>query len=297
MDIRQLHYFLTICEEGQITAAARRLHMAQPPLSLQLKALEEELGVTLVKRGNRSIVLTDAGELLKERAKEILQLCEGTKKEVQDARRKTKKNLSIGIVTSSHSVFLQKGILHFHEDYPNTTFTLKEGNTFQIMELLEKGSIELGVVRTPFPHSRFLAQRISSDKMVAVVRKDRNPFTSTKIRLEQLKDLPLIYYERYESLLEELFVEHGFLPHVICRNQDARTTLQWAKSGIGIGIVPASALALVDASDLDTAELCEERLYTDIMLICMKDHYLSDVAATFLSYYEQSENSKKQEKV
>lgn len=68
MNLKQLKYFLMIVEEGQITAAAKKLHIAQPPLSYQLRMLEEELGVQLMKRGSRNITLTPAGKLLKERA-------------------------------------------------------------------------------------------------------------------------------------------------------------------------------------------------------------------------------------
>ena len=80
MDIKQLKYFLTIAEEGQITSAAKRLNIAQPPLSYHLKLLEEELGVKLVERGSRKIKLTDAGKILKNRAEQMLELAGATVK-------------------------------------------------------------------------------------------------------------------------------------------------------------------------------------------------------------------------
>ncbi|MGG3989038.1 LysR family transcriptional regulator [Bacillus smithii] len=78
MDIRQLRYFLTIAEEGQITRAAKRLHMAQPPLSQQLKLLEQELGVQLVERMGRMVRLTEAGRILQLRAEQIIGLVDST---------------------------------------------------------------------------------------------------------------------------------------------------------------------------------------------------------------------------
>ena len=80
MDLRQLTYFLAIAEEGQITAAARRLNMAQPPLSQQMKALEEELGVELFQREPRSVTLTDAGEILYRRARQLITVKSATLK-------------------------------------------------------------------------------------------------------------------------------------------------------------------------------------------------------------------------
>lgn len=89
MDIKQLRYFHTIAEEGQITNAAKRLHMAQPPLSYQLKNLEDELGVKLVERGSRNIKLTDAGLILYKRAEQILSLAKSTEDELKDFKQGT----------------------------------------------------------------------------------------------------------------------------------------------------------------------------------------------------------------
>ena len=122
--------------------------------------------------------------------------------------------------------------------------------------------------------------------MTAVVHKDLMQRSRQKmIQLKDLKDLPLIYYERYASLLQELFLEEGFLPHTLCINQDARTTLLWASSRLGIAIVPKSAWSLVSSEKLLVYDILDERLTTDIVIITSKDHYRSDVSETFLTYY------------
>ena len=84
MNIRQLKYFLTIAEEEQITSAAKKLNISQPPLSQQLKLLEDEFGVKLLERGSRKIHLTDAGRLLRNKAEQILELTDATYKELRD---------------------------------------------------------------------------------------------------------------------------------------------------------------------------------------------------------------------
>lgn len=287
MDIRQLRYFYTICEEGQITAAARKLHMAQPPLSQALQSLEKELGVVLLKRGTRSIQLTDAGQLLKERAEVIIRLCDGTKAELQDAVSQLHRTLSIGIVTSSHHVFLQKGIQDFHRQCPFVDFQLMEGNTFQILDMLEKGLIEIGIVRTPFVTHSLTMLPLVSEVMVAAFAKRAYDETSAAISIVELQAYPLIYYERYAAIINELFTEYGFPPHVLCLNQDARTTLLWADAGLGVGIVPASALQLVDQQNLFVREISEPRFMTSIMLVYRKDRYISEIAQTFIAYYQK----------
>lgn len=86
MDFRKLLYFLTVAEEGKVTKAAKRLHMAQPPLSHQIKVFEEELGVNLFERVGREVRLTKVGHFLRERGKKIMDLVNKTEKEVRDLK-------------------------------------------------------------------------------------------------------------------------------------------------------------------------------------------------------------------
>ena len=96
MDVRQLKYFMAIAEEGQISRAAKRLHISQPPLSLQLKLLEEKLGVQLIERDTRSMKLTQAGHMLYQRAEQILGMIDTASKEVREYHGGVHGMLSIG---------------------------------------------------------------------------------------------------------------------------------------------------------------------------------------------------------
>jgi DNA-binding transcriptional LysR family regulator len=110
MDIRQLKYFLAIAEEKNITKAAKKLYISQPPLSQQLKLLEEELGVTLLERSTRKMKLTEAGKLLRHRAKQIIELMETSIKEIKNLNLGVKGILSIGFVSSAGSILLPEQI-------------------------------------------------------------------------------------------------------------------------------------------------------------------------------------------
>ena len=101
MNLRQLEYFMAIAEEHQITAAARRLHITQPPLSYELSSLERELGVKLIERGPRSAELTEAGQLLYARAERILSLTSAATREVKSFGQGTSGTLSVGIISSA----------------------------------------------------------------------------------------------------------------------------------------------------------------------------------------------------
>lgn len=287
MDFKQLKYFYTIAEEEQITSAAKRLHIAQPPLSYQLKMLEEELGVKLLERGSRKIQLTDAGKILHERAEQILELTESTVKELKDFSKGVEGTLSLGTVSSSGSILLTDRLIKFHNMYPNVNFELFEGNTFKVMEMLNRGIIDIGIVRTPFNKDGLESIYLPKEPMFAVMDKhldwDEN---KSNITLAELENRPLVIYRRFEKLIFKSCEKFGFEPKIFCKNDDARTTLLWAKMGMCIAIVPKSAFNLIGSENLVNKEINEPDLATQIAAIWMKDRYLSSAARNFLESFK-----------
>lgn len=287
MDIKQLKYFLAIAEEGQITSAAKRLHIAQPPLSQQLKLLETELGVKLAERGSRSIKLTDAGELLKIRAQQIIELSDSAIDEITDFSKGLKGTLSIGMVSSSGISLLNDKIVDFHRKHYGVKFSVHEGNTFAILDMLNKGIVEIGFVRTPFSSPKLGCKYMKPEPMIAVMTREHlSCFNSSHISIEELKNKPLVLYRRFEQLINEVCCEHGFEPEILCKNDDARTTLMWAKKGLGIGLVPKSSLELIESSNLFYKEIDEERLFTRLVVIWIKGKHISPLAAKFIDSFE-----------
>lgn len=285
MNIKQLKYFMTIAEERQITAAAKKLHIAQPPLSYQLGLLEQELGVTLVKRGPRNVELTDAGQLLYKRAAQILDMTSSTAREVECYGKGMRGVLSIGAVSSSGGIVPNERMLQFTKHYPDIQFEIHEGNTFAIIEMLEKGIIDLGIVRTPFQNEHFHCQYSAPEPMAAVMTKERVcGKCEDKITLQELKKEPLIIYRRFENLIQDAFSAEGISPFICCLNDDARTTYTWAQKGFGIGILPKSALLVLNSKLICKDILCD-KLITQIAVIWEKNRYLSPLAQSFVEFF------------
>ena len=289
MDIRQLTYFMVIAEEGQITAAARRLHMAQPPLSQQMKALEEELGVQLLQREPRSVTLTDAGEILYRRARQIIALTDSTRREIADFKNGLRGTLSIGTVSSSGSVILRPALRQFHDSH---RFEIYDGNTFRVLDMLRKGLIEIGIVRTPFKQDAFDCTLLPEEPMVlayADTLADPNP-GQPSLTVEQLHGLPLILYRRFDQLFHDVCEAHNLTPNFLCRNDDARTTLLWAETGLGYAVVPASAISPTRRPQLQTKTIDEPRLRTQLAVITSKHRYLSGIARQFIDALTKTED-------
>ena len=216
MDIRQLLYFTTIAEEGSISAAAKKLHLSQPPLSYQMKLLEEELHLPLIERSARGIALTEAGRVLYKRAQGILELSELTRKEMLAMASGFTGTLHIGTVSSSGALsLLGWRIPAFHQKYPQIGFAIHEGNTFELMEMLESGLIELAIVRTPFHNDQLNCLYLSPEPMIAAGAASFFPAgmpSGQPISLELLGHAPVILYRRFEKILLSLCEQRWGLP-------------------------------------------------------------------------------------
>ena len=289
-DIRQLLYFTTIAEEGSISAAAKKLHLSQPPLSYQMKLLEEELHLPLIERSARGIALTEAGRVLYKRAQGILELSELTRKEMLAMASGFTGTLHIGTVSSSGASLLGWRIPAFHQKYPQIGFAIHEGNTFELMEMLESGLIELAIVRTPFHSDQLNCLYLSPEPMIAAGAASFFPAgmpSGQPISLELLGHAPVILYRRFEKILLSLCEQKGITPQVFCIADDARTTLMWAEAGLGVAVVPQSAYRIMPHHNMVYGELSEEDLHTRIAAVCKKGCSLSWAAQQFLEIFAQ----------
>lgn len=285
MDIRQLKYFLAIADEGNITRAAEKLHIAQPPLSQQLKLLEDELGIKLIDRNTRKIQLTDMGEKLQYRAEQMLRLMETTVKELKDINEGLQGTLLIGTVPSSGATLLPERIQSFHEKYPGIDFQIWDGDTYRIMELLNSGVIEIGIIRTPFNSETYEAIYLPKEPMVAATSNLYCFGEQISIKITELINQPLVIDRRFENVIVNACEKEGVKPKIICRGDDARSILLWASTGIGVAIVPKAAIGLIPNSSLKYREINLTSVETQTAVIWMKNRYLSSAARHFLKTF------------
>ena len=286
MDIRDLKNFLAIAEEGNITAAASRLHMAQPPLSRQMKDLEERLGVQLFERGKRKIKLTEAGKFLHTRADQIIELLKATTTELQDFYMGDRGTLAIGTVTSVGVRLLPLMITAFRQRYPQVVFRLREGESRRVMELLESGIVDLGMVKLPFDTERYESISLPNEPLVVVYRRDHPQAFDTdadRVNLADLADKPLLIHRKFEPQITKNCQKVGISPYILCESDDVTPLLAWANAGIGIAIVPQSAFSLLHSPRLTVKEIVNPSLITSGAIIWMRNRYLPATALHFLN--------------
>lgn len=149
MNIKQLQAFLVVAQEHQIMAAAKRLYTTQPPLSYQMKQLEKELGVRLFVRNAHGIRLTAAGQTFQRYAQRIVNLERQAHDELHQEENGEIGQINLGLISSAGELIPNTAMQTLTRNYPRLTFNITEGNTFDLVDRLNSGLLDLAVVRTP----------------------------------------------------------------------------------------------------------------------------------------------------
>ncbi|WP_303001702.1 LysR family transcriptional regulator [uncultured Dialister sp.] len=265
MDLRQLRYFKAIIEEGTITGAARKLHISQPPLSSQMHLLEKELGSTLFERGARQIVPTEAGSRLYRYALEMLELESAAREEISNLKTGHQGILHLGMVSSGGHEKLYDLLREFKSRYPHIQVKVHEGNSYELLEQLRKGKLDVSLLRSPFSlYGLDLVPLEKTSMAVGLSGKAFPSFQPGSFLLKDLTGLPLILYRRWEKIIMEECEKEKFQPDVYCVADDARTCREWAEAGLGAALVPLTVLE--KSGELMVGKLQEEALQSELYL-------------------------------
>lgn len=193
MDIRVLRYFLAVAREGNISRAAKALHMTQPTLSRQLIDFENDLGVQLFVRGKRQIILTDEGALLQKRAEEITELVDKTENDLRRERGVVAGAISIGGGETHAMQTIARIACDIQRDYPDVKFDLYSGNADDVIDRLDKGLIDFGVLVGPADVTKYESLSLPGNDIWGVLMpRDCMLSKSASITPDQLVGLPLI---------------------------------------------------------------------------------------------------------
>lgn len=285
MDIKSLEYFVAVVESESITRAAKALHMSQPPLSHQMKLLEQELDTILFERGSRNISLTPTGKALYQRAKSIMEFIDDTNKEIKSLNLGAGGNIKLGLISSFDPIMLCDIMGKFNERYSDVKFDIYEQNTYYLLDSLENNLIEVAFVRTPFENPlNFDKIDLKCEPLVAFGNRSFfSEINEQGIELDFLKNKPLIIYRRWMALLDGCFKEQGINPRYMCVNDDAKTSMILAMSGNGIALVPQSISRIISEKNICSIPINCERLTTKIMAIWKVNRYISPAMANFLN--------------
>ncbi|ULL19817.1 LysR family transcriptional regulator [Paenibacillus sp. H1-7] len=288
MDIRQLRYFIAIAEEKQISAAAKKLHMAQPPLSQQLKQMEEELGVPLVIRHGRGLELTEAGSTLYRHALHITKSMEQTQMEVRQTGLGMRGKLTIGVNTLSAEAF-SRHLLQFQSQYPDITYKIQQNESAHLCRLIRERAIELALIRFPLQLDEFAYYHIKTEPLYFLTS-PLSALDGRQATYEQMGDFPLIIPSTdglglHHMIVERLSREH-MEANIVCECSDIALLMELVEAGFGAAIVPEVVLQKHRGYKVKVHELADSAWTASSGFIWLKEHHLSPSASRFLELWK-----------
>lgn len=287
MDLKQLKYFVTVVEEGTISAAAKKLFMSQPPLSTQIKLLEEEFGCLLFQRGQRQIQLTEAGKRLYEKAVILLEISRVTKEEVRECATANAGIIRLGLVSSITFPMATKLVAEFSKLHPEINFQIYESNTYDLIEKLQANIVQLAIVRTPYLEENLTVEPLETEALVAIGKASSFPDNGALSTLAGLSAIPIILYRRWEAVIKGEFEKEGLSLSLKCVCDNAGTVVNLVEQGVGVGIVPASAVRLISDPDIVWKQIEACRIESRIDLVSCKNAYLPSYVKEFKRYLNE----------
>lgn len=248
-DLRQLQAFVEIAETGNVTHAAARLGMQQPPLTRMLQALERELGCTLVERLPQGVRLTTAGQALADEGRQLLARAQGLPALVQRAAAGQTGRLALGFTSSASLHPLVPEVLRrFREQSPGVHVTLEEAGSDELVRAMAEGQLHAAFLRSmPSPGDGLHVDTVLEEPMLAALAQGhalaRHPRSA--LRLDALAREPFVLYRRptgpglYDRILAACRAA-GFSPAVAQEAPRLTATLSLVAAGFGVSLVPAS---------------------------------------------------------
>jgi DNA-binding transcriptional LysR family regulator len=245
MDLRQLQQFVAVAETLNFRAAAERLHMTQPPLSVSIRKLEDEIGAELFVRSTHQVRLSKAGEAALSNARAALFHAEEVARVAGSTAHGFSGDLRIGFVGSAENLLLPRLLPEFQRHCPDIVLKFSELNNAAVIDALERNHLDIGIVRVPLARRsdiRYIT--VESDHFVIALPGRHRLAARERLSLNDVRDEPFVDYTVGElpglhALTSILFEDAGFSPRVTQQAVQVQTVLFLVESGLGWALVPS----------------------------------------------------------
>lgn len=284
MELRQLRHFVAVSEEGSISAASRRMNLAQPAISASIKKLEMELEMPLLHRRDNGVSLTNAGSEFLQHAKQILMLTNDAKLSMQALEGLDKGQVEIGVPSMIGSYFFPPIIMGFKSEYPGLSLNIIDDGTQNIRERLINGDLELGVVADHYLRAELESVKLIKEEMVVCMAPDHPLADKELIEYKDFLAHELVLFRKgyyHYSLIERISSEEQITPNIAFSSN----LLPLIKSLIrkGFAISPMWKVAIQDDDEIVTRPFANP-FYIELSLAWRRDSYLSRANQAFRDY-------------
>ena len=245
MDLRRLRHFVVLAETLNFRRAAERLHMAQPPLTVSIQKLEQELGTKLFERGTTGVRLTPSGQAVLVEARKLLFHGAQLGAVARSASEGTGGTLQVGFVGTSTWGMLQKVIPLFRAEHPGVELILREATSVTVIQQLEDRALDIGFVRTPLLQpTPCTVTPLESDEFIAALPRGHALASKSYLHLSDMAQEPFVMYAAHSApglhgAAMLACQQAGFVPRITQEGVQVQTLLALVESGLGVALVPS----------------------------------------------------------
>src|SRR5580692_2729127 len=288
MELRQIRSFLSIAETLHFGRTAELIHISQPALSLQIRALEEEVGVRLFERNRRKTTLTAAGSAFRDDAAAALSQLGQAIRRARLAASGKLGLLRIGFVSTAGSEIVPNIVRQFRKSNPEVDFSLRNILTAEQVQMLETGSLDVGFLRMPVGEDSALdVVTVHREPFVLVVPSSHKLAKRKRVRLREVAGQDFVMYERtyapgFHDLMYGIFRDARIVPNVSQTAVEIPTLISLVASGMGITIMPASVVKHYVASVVACGIL--DRIPTTEIALAVSKQFRTEVVDNFRSF-------------
>ena len=286
MTLNQLRYFCTASRCHSITKAAEELSVTQPTISMAIRDLEIEFGISLFSRKGNQLILTQEGESFYEKATYILQYCNELQADYSSMSR-VKPPLRIGIPPMLSTVFFPELLTAFHEKHPEIAVVLEEYGSVRACDLVQNDTLDLALVNMEqYNIDKFHNVVLANDQVVFCVNKDHRLADKEIVTTKEMSKELLIFFNAdsvQNQLLKTRFEMDGYIPNIVMRSSQIYTTLQFIKTGKYSCFLYSSMLDKFTDSEITGIPL-NPPIHIKIGMIWKKGKYISGDMQTFLNF-------------
>jgi DNA-binding transcriptional LysR family regulator len=289
VELRQLIAFKEVATYASFTAAATHLHLTQSAVSQQIKALEDECGVTLFDRSGRLVRLTNAGQVFLTHAERILAQVENARVEMAEMAGGARGRCRLAALPSIAAYLLPKALALFQRRYPGVEVQLMEAVQAQVLEWVQQGIVDFSIVVLPVHDPHLQSTSLLHDEYVLVVPKD-HAFASRRIvRLAELVNERFILWPKGAAGTEQLIEacrQTGFEPQVVFESEDRETILGLVAAGVGITMTTRFTAHHTRVDGPITVDIVEPRLRREVGIVWRRNRYMPQAARNLMTLLE-----------
>lgn len=290
MELKELEHFIAVVDYDGFSRAASNIYVSQPTLSKSIKKLEETLNVVLFERSTRRLELTDAGQLVYNKALKIINATEELKTSLDDLMHVPSGEIKIGIPPLIGTLFFPVIAKKFDQKYPQISLQLVEHGAKRIEYLVEDGNVDVGIVVLPVNDKKFDIIPFINEEFKLFVHKQHPLASRNIVRIDELADELFILFNRefslHDLIINQCETQGGFRPKIAYESSQWDVIVELVGAELGITLLPKSTYSKMDSSTIATISIESPPMW-ELGIITKKDRYLSYAVRSLLQFIQR----------